>query len=219
MHDLRFVLSTLALGLVVAGARPAAADIEMPPRPGLERRFATTQLIDRVDRHCVGKRVTAACALPGNAFEGGGAGTCDRIANERLGTIDLVCRRTAEFTVDRQVPEANQFIADEHFCLRQGDPVVARLLAATNATCDRSEKIVYRDRFCHGKRTGEACAVTVLRDGAEEAFAGRCGIIEERRPFNGYFESRRRFVGCEPEHPLPAPEFVPASIFRRWFLR
>ncbi|MBK8070544.1 MAG: hypothetical protein IPK34_00375 [Ramlibacter sp.] len=95
---------------LIAAAMPALADLIPPGQMQAQLRF-NSGAWDREDQFCAGKREKDTCQIPGNPFEGGGAGRCVREIPRGASQIDMVCRLDAPARVRRDIPEGG-FVPD-----------------------------------------------------------------------------------------------------------
>lgn len=168
----------------------ANADLINPAQVQAEQRFKDNpQLVDQTDQYCHQRKINAACALPGNVFEGGGAGQCQR---ELLGLkITLQCQRTASVVIERNIPPFAGFDAPPP----PADTVVT-------------------DRFCQGKASGAVCEVALLHNSKPEIYAGVCQLQAESVLFYGrlYRPTGRSLLTCEPAQAEPPRQYSPVSL-------
>ena len=87
------VLAALCLALLVPGGA-AWADLLSPEVQSAWKRYEQNpKAFDQADQYCVAKKPGAACVIPGSAFEGGGAGICERAVSQGSQYISLNCNR------------------------------------------------------------------------------------------------------------------------------
>jgi hypothetical protein len=203
----RFALAALATLSMAWAATPCRADL-IPPRAAeaLTRYQDNPKAFDQADAYCAKKKPGAACSIPGNAFEGGGAGRCERHIEPGSDTIDLQCQRSERITIDRRLP-AGDFLANAYACAQSPrDP---------GHNC--SEAPLVPDRFCSGRSAGQACSVELTRDGRNETYAGVCTRGEQVESFyyQGRRTARRPILSCEPVNKAPERVYTPASSWER----
>lgn len=206
----------LALALLLAAA-PALADVLPLEAMHAEQRFREyPKAYDRTDQWCEGKRLGAACALPGTPLQGGGAGTCARRIATPGYTIDLVCRRDEEPRVDYALPHG-PWQGDEQICSRPDNPEYQQALRNENAGC--TPPAPAHDRFCRDKAAGEACTVELTLGERRLQEAGVCtaSTQTQRYYFQGHREVSRPVVLCSPPASAPAPRYAPVGFWRKLF--
>lgn len=199
---------------------PARADVISPEQESLGYRYALTLAVDRVDQFCARKGINDPCRLPGSPFEGGGPGDCRREVNRKLMKIDLTCKPRHAPVIDRQVPESAEYLPAAELCAnREGDEVIENWLAHSNISCDPPAQLP-ADRFCRGKRRGDACQVEALLRGRRTVFAGRCAVQSETISYYqfGDGEATREVLACLPAKGMPVHHYQPVSFFRNLLL-
>ena len=194
------------------------ADVLPPEARGMAERFTNNPgAFDRHDAWCEGHGVGEACVIPGNAFEGGGQGLCERMPNRSDFQIDLRCVPTPPPRIERAIPEGS-WQAEASLC----DPVLsdrdtADVLRGQGWVC--TEPAVVSDRFCKGIEVGQRCVAEVFLDGRSERFDGVCKRLTEKQ--GAYFRGRRTLtrpvLSCEPERPVPPVTLTPVSAWRKLF--
>lgn len=201
--------------LLAAATGSALADVLPLEAMHAEQRFREhPRAYDRADQWCAGKRLGAACALPGSAFAGGGAGTCERRIAHPGYTIDLVCHRDEEPHVDHALPDG-PWQGDAQLCAHPDNSEYQQALRNENAICTPPAPV--SDRFCRDKAVGDACTVELTLAGARRQEQGVCGatVATQRYYFQGHREVTRPIVLCTPATPLPAPQYTPVGFWRK----
>lgn len=205
----------LVLTAVLAGmACVAAADVLPPGYARAQERFAKTQAYDRTDQYCAGKAADAACVIPGNAFEGGGAGICARRLPRGEVQIDLLCELRPEPVLERDLPRG-KFKASAATCEHMNRPGTNRgPLEASDLVCEDLTPV--HDRFCRDKKTGEPCQAELRVGSGVQSFAGVCRQTTQIRGYymQGNHLAERRVVQCEPANPTPQREMRAAGSAR-----
>jgi hypothetical protein len=171
---------------LIAGV--AWADLVIPEVAEAEKRFQDNPTIfDQTDQYCTDKAIDAACALPGNVFEGGGSGTCQRSLTGLK--ISLGCQRTESVEIDRQIPD--KFSVDPPF------PQVT-------------------DRFCAKSKEGASCTVELKHNGKVESYEGICQRNEDSQGYR-FRPMVRSVLSCEPAKKTPERVYTPVSSVRKLF--
>lgn len=167
------------------------ADVLSPTVEDARKRFdANPKAFDRVDQYCADKDIDAACTVPGNAFEGGGAGICSRELKSDRNYISLTCTLQEPVTIDRQLPDS-AYNEDTKFCA----------IIKHKYQCIKLP--VVSDRFCQKKKVGSACVVTLTRGGrVPETYSGVChhGVVYY---WARYYSVSRHPIMCDPKNPTP----------------
>lgn len=189
---------------------PLYADVLPPEAVELRVRFMKTAEFDEADQFCQGKSPEAACEMPGDAFEGGGRGSCQRHLYAERQKIALQCDLSTPLDLDRGVtpPLDDRWM----ICIldkENQDPAFkadcAALLAAKPV-----------DRFCSGKSAGADCTVEATSGSGSARFSGTCEQIEETA--SGYRYGRREvsrtILSCEPAKKV-SHEFSPVGFWDR----
>jgi len=177
-------------------------------------RLTSTNSWERTDQFCAGKSPDAACAIPGNPFEGGGSGRCARTVTSEF--IDLVCRLDAEIKVDRRMPDG-RYLADPSFCSDVASGrLSAQALEPRRLTCAKPAQIA--DRFCEGKKAGEACDAVLLEGGTGRSFPGHCRDETESIGFyyQGNRSASRDVLLCRPARRAPAAVMTSVGWFEKF---
>ena len=173
----------------------AMADLIPPQAEAAAKRLQDRpRSFDRADNFCLNKKPGAACTIAGSHLAEGGEGVCDNRINTSLGSIDLVCLRTAEVEIDRGLPEGG-FVADKVLC----DP--ADRLAWEGKQPWNCKPLQPRpaDRFCQGKAVGASCTVSLRYQGQPEQHEGICRTVteEQRYYYAGNRVRSREVIRCE----------------------
>lgn len=194
------------------------ADLAPPQAVGLKERFANNPgAFDRHDAWCEGHGVDEPCEIPGNAFEGGGRGRCERNIHLREYQIDLLCITRPQPRIARAIPEG-PWQTDAFLCdLATKNAMTAKELRESDWVC--SEPPVVVDRFCKGSEAGQRCTAEVLLDGSSVRFDGVCKRHPESK--DSYMYGRRTLtrpvLSCEPERPAPPQTLTPVVVWRKLF--
>lgn len=197
---------------------PVFADLAPPQAVGLAERFANNPgAFDRYDAWCEGHGVDEACDIPGNAFEGGGHGRCERKIHLREYQIDLLCIPKVQARIERAMPQG-AWRTDAFLCdLAAKEGTIANELRKLDWVC--SEPPVVVDRFCMGSEAGQRCTAEVFLDGSGVRFDGVCNRHTESK--DSYLYGRRTLtrpvLSCEPERPAPPAALTPVSVWRKLF--
>lgn len=185
------------------------ADV-LPPsaREAAQRFMENKDIFDRTDQYCQDKKVSAACEIPGTAFEGGGKGKCERNFNRVAGEIDLYCSLDKKVAIDRRVPEG-PFRRDPQSCKESPDnPSEHQPYSCVSPP-------LVADRFCTGHKINDTCAATFTVAGKEQTEEGFCELTTEevRYYHRGYNRATRPVLMCMPKTPAPSLSFrrVPLS--------
>jgi hypothetical protein len=189
----------------------AHADVLPPQAAGASERFRNNpRAFDRYDTWCEGRSVQEACSIPGNAFEGGGAGVCKRSLHRTEFKIDLRCERTEQISMERGLPEG-PWQVDEQMCKASS----AAQLQSSGWVCERPPRLV--DRFCTGQQAQSACKATLVIQGVSQSFEGVCqdGIQTNQIYFQGRRLITRPTLTCEPKTPTPAAPLKDVSALQK----
>jgi hypothetical protein len=192
------------------------ADVLPPEAADMAERFRNNpKAFDRTDAWCEGLGVGAACAIPGNAFEGGGAGKCERNIHRSEYKIDLLCALRPQPSLERAIPDG-PWQADAQWCEQAAkSESAAQVLSAQGLVC--SEPPLVSDRFCRGREAAQACEAEVSVGGRAARFKGICtrGLASRGIYFQGRRTLTRPVLSCEPEHPTQTPALKPVSAWRK----
>lgn len=210
-----------ALAVVLAACSPPAlADVISPEEELLPYRYFFSMAVDRVDQFCASEGINQPCHIPGSAFEGGGTGFCRRQVDEWLMKIDLTCTLRHPLVIDRQVPESAEYLPVPQLCTDIDDDKDTQYwLAHSNITCERPAQLP-TDRFCRGKRRGDACQADGLQRGKRTVVAGRCTVEEETITYFrfGHGKATREFLACMPEKGVQVHHYQPVGFFKNLLL-
>ena len=202
------ILPRMLAATLIAAAMPALADLIPPGQMQAQLRF-NSGAWDREDQFCAGKREKDTCQIPGNPFEGGGAGRCVREIPQGASQIDMVCRLDAPARVRRDIPEGG-FVPDSQIC-----DMAARGQGGLppDTTCTPPAAPL-ADRFCATLREGDACtAEATVGDAPPATFAGRCMRVKHESSYYrmGRRVATREVLQCNPASPAPARVFGPRA--------
>lgn len=202
--------------ILVCLCAPALGDVLPPQAADMAERYRSNpKAFDRTDAWCEGRGVAAACIIPGNAFEGGGVGTCEREIHRSDFKIDLLCSLQAPPRIDRAIPEG-PWRADTQWCEQAAvhEPS-AQAINGQGLVC--SEPQIVSDRFCVGLKPTQTCEAEVSMNGSAARFKGVC--TEQKQSRGIYYQGRRTLtrpvLTCEPEQRLPSPVLKPVSAWRK----
>ena len=204
--------SNLALLSLLAAA--AHGDVVIAGPEHTAERMKDPTALDREDAYCSDKAIGAVCRIPGNAFQGGGAGKCERQVNEAEYSIDLRCTLAAPVEIDRGLPAGPHRI-DERVCgWLAADPGQRERLAKQGMVCAAVPAV--SDRFCAGRSAGAACTAEMRVAGKNESNQGVCRVLPEEVSFKfrGRQQAARDVLRCEPAKPTPEPEIKPVGLWR-----
>ncbi|WP_416047100.1 hypothetical protein [Cupriavidus basilensis] len=204
----------LILAWGVLAFATAHADVTPPHiRDAWARLRDNPKTYDQTDQFCRGKRLDAACELPGNALQGGGTGVCRSSVNDR-GEIARSCIRTTRVEIDSDVPSGG-FVASPALCkpyidwVQRNDP--SEPAPVLPFGCKPPAQPL-TDRFCKGRAVGDVCAVEMRVDGKPEQYPGTCANKwqSERFYYMGSREALRQVMTCG-SPPTFERQFSPAS--------
>ena len=203
----RSVLTALGFALLFASGTTWADLVSPQVQSAWKRYEQNPKAFDQADQYCVAKKPGAACVIPGSAFEGGGAGICERAVSQGSQYISLNCNRGERIQIDRQIPDG-PFRVDSSLC-----PDAERNPAHT---C--SEPALLSDRFCAGGKAGQACMAELSIDGKTSSHAGVCRISVEttRFYFRGRHEGQRPVLACEPASRAPERVYTPVGAWEKF---
>ena len=210
-----FAASLVLFPLLSATAR---ADV-MPPEAEAagERMQKDPKALDRADSYCADKAIGAACLIPGNVFEGGGAGKCERRIDHEAFTIDLRCNLPAWPEIERGLP-SGPYQIDESACRSlAADPQQKETLKGQGMVCDAVPTVA--DRFCAGRSAGAACNAEMRVAEQRESHAGVCHEVKEGMLlyYEGRREATRSVLQCDPAKSTPEPVIKPIGLWRKLF--
>jgi len=185
-------LFLLLCGVLLWGSA-ARADLIPPEEQVLIQRMQETEAFDEADQFCRGKKPEATCAMPGNAFEGGGEGICSRQMNRSRDTIQLVCVQAEPFEYEAGVTPP---LDNERILCEVG---IEELSPAQQANCPTLIAAKPVDRFCAGKAPGDACEVDGMVGEAKASFSSLCALTEETGSlyFRGHRSVSREELRCK----------------------
>lgn len=192
------------------------ADLLPPQAAGMAERYQNNpRTYDRADQWCNGKAVADSCQIPGNAFEGGGSGTCDRMINRSEYLIDLICVVAPSPRIHRQMPDSG-WNADTQLCeLATRSQSTAQALSSQSWGCEKPVEIP--DQFCKTLTNGQACTAELSMDEQKQSYSGVCrSEVQTKR---GYYQGGRTLTRsillCQPVTPVPSTTLTPVSAWRK----
>ena len=192
------------------------ADLLPPQAAGVAERYQSNpRTYDRSDLWCNGKAVADGCQIPGNAFEGGGSGTCDRIINRNEYMIDLLCMVKPRPRIDRKISDSG-WNADTQLCeLATRSQSTAQALAGQGWGCEKQVEIP--DQFCKTLTSGQACTAELSMDEQKQSYSGVCkSEVQTKR---GYYQGGRTLTRsillCQPVTPVLPATLTPVSALRK----
>jgi hypothetical protein len=197
-----------------AGQAPSARADVLPPQAAeaQQRLRENPNAFDRVDAFCAGRKVGAACTMPGDALAGGGTGVCRNGLDATRRQIDLRCERRAAVTIERGLP-AGGFTLPAAIC---ADPEGAEAARRQGYGCTPPAQPP-QDRFCAGRAVGAACMAELTVDGKPVRNAGVCSRVTESAPrfyFRGWQVAQREVVQCMSAKPV-AHDMKPLSWWQK----
>jgi hypothetical protein len=159
---------------------------------------------DRADQFCDGRSIGSPCEIPGNPFEGGGSGHCTQDINSASRSLDALCKLDDPPLIDRQTPEGGFQVSKELCDMASKNPDLASNLRSMDVRCDLPPATLTPDRFCQGRKPGDACQVQLRQADRNLSFAGRCTEETQERRFYIYGNryKQRQVLLCQPEHPV-----------------
>lgn len=203
----------LALLLLAAMPYTSWADLIPPQAQAAAQRLRDNpQSFDRTDNYCQDRKPGAACTIAGSRLAGGGEGVCENRVNSSLGSIDLLCRRSNEVSIDRGLPEGG-FVADSDLC----KPSDTEAWEGKRPWNCRPLKPAPADRFCRDQAVGASCVVSLRYQGQLEQQTGVCKTVTEEEGF--YYMGRRvktrEVIRCEAVD-APAPRsWIDATVWQK----
>lgn len=206
----------LGCTLLVLFCLNSLADLLPPQAAGMAERYQSNpRTYDRSDQWCNGKAVADSCQIPGNTFEGGGSGTCDRLINRNEYLIDLLCVVVPRPRIDRQLSDSG-WNADTQLCeLATRSQSTAQALSAQGWGCEKPVEVP--DQFCKTLASGQACNAELSMDGQKQLYAGICK--SEAQTKRGYYQGSRTLTRsillCQPVTPVPPTTLTPVSAWRK----
>lgn len=196
----------------------AFADVLPPGSRELAERYSKNPgAFDRTDEWCEGHGVGDPCVMPGNAFEGGGPGQCDRLVHRQDIQIDLRCVLKPQPVIERAIPDGPWQVIGGRLCENNIlNQEMADELKKNGWVCE--EPPVVADKFCKGITAGQPCVAEVRLGTRGETAKGICvqRIQTAGRGYGGR-SLKRPVMTCEPEQPLPAATLKPVSAWRKLF--
>lgn len=215
--NLSMQTKTLILLCCILSAN-AFADLLPPGTRELAERYSKNPgAFDRTDAWCEGHGIGDSCVMPGNAFEGGGPGQCDRVVHKQDIQIDLRCVLKPQPHIERAIPNGPWQVGGGRLC-ENGIPnkEMAEELRNNGWVCE--EPPVVTDRFCKGIAAGQPCVVEVRLDDRSESAKGICvqQIETSGRGYGGRTFTRP-VLTCQPEQPAPTVALKPVSAWRKLF--
>ena len=212
------MLKRLLCLLCILWSTAPYADLLPPQAAGMAERFTSNpNAFDRSDAWCEDRRVGARCEIPGNAFEGGGTGLCERYAHRVDFQIDLLCALKPLPRIERDFP-VGPWQADASLCeLAAHSESTAESLHGQGWVC--TEPPLVADRFCTGRVAGQACVAEIMLESRSERFDGFCQrqIETQRAYYQGRKELMRPTLQCLPERAAPPAVLKPVSAWRKLF--
>jgi hypothetical protein len=205
------LFGAFVLGSAAIWASAAMADLIPPEEQALIQRMQETKAFDEADQFCRGEQPEAPCALPGNAFEGGGAGVCSRQMSRSRDTIQqLVCVQVDSFEYEAGVTPP---LDNERILCEVG---IEELTPAQQANCPALIASKPVDRFCAGKAPGDTCDVDGMIGEVKASFASQCALTEETGTlyFRGHRSVSREELRCKAKQSF-IREFSPVSFWDR----
>lgn len=217
MRSLRHILVCLPPVLLSLFTLHAWSDVPpLPPQGVLEaqsRMNEHPEVFDKVDTFCDGKKVGAACSMPGNHFSGGGQGKCSRAVNQTDFLIELTCVRDGTLSIDRKEPESG-YVDSPDIC-----PDNANVSKSDNqkpACVPRVPNLA--DRFCLKLHVKDVCAVEFEFLGVVETAQGICQTVTEHSSYYHYGRhyTERDVLQCQPLAPV-VHTYRRVSAFEKFF--
>lgn len=202
----------LALVCATSAIPPAVyADVLPPGYREAQARFEKAGVWDREDQFCAGKKEDDACRIPGNAFEGGGDGSCTRTLPRGAKHIDLSCELDSEVVIRRDLPEGS-YLAEPDTCAHIAKGSIRPF---KEYVCTPPAMVA--DRFCAGLKEGDDCQAEISVDKASAKFPGKCQKGTEERNYYqyGYRVATRDVLLCRPVAPAPGKVFTAVGVLRK----
>ena len=199
---------TLSFCILSAFAGTVSADVIPFEVEEAEKRFDTNpKAYERVDQYCINKKINETCSVPGNLFEGGGVGKCERELKSERDYISLTCTLQNSVTIHRQIPDGE---------FRYDDSICRSLLKVYSC----KEPPIVTDQFCRLKKVDETCTIELTSDGyVPEKFQGVCKInIQEKHYWEHRREYRtatRRILTCDPAQPTPQRVYTEVNTLEK----
>lgn len=212
MTIVRFALGlTIACSIFAANLPVVRADVLPPGYREAQQRMQMPGVWDREDQYCAGKKEDDDCRIPGNAFEGGGEGTCTRNLPRGARHIDLSCELDEPPAIRRDIP-AGAYLAEPDTCehIAKG-----RINIFKEFVCTPPPMVA--DRFCAKFKEGDDCQAHVSVGANGSLYPGKCLKRTETRNYYqyGYREAKRDVLLCSPVAPAPAKAFTPVGVLRK----
>ena len=195
----------------------ASADLIPPPsRMLMERLRQDAGFYDQADQFCRGKALGDRCLVSGTPLDGGGVGVCRRRLDEYEQHALAECVVNDKPMVDRQVPSSPYQLSEMACQMARGSREYRERMAQYPAGCELAPTVA--DRFCQGRREGDACVASVRVGKAEIDSGGRCGIQVERFRFAEHEGMSRPVLTCRSANPVER-EFKESSppVLKRRF--
>ena len=194
----------LLLCLLLALPGLAGADVLPPDLAAIYLKARENpKAYDRADQFCDGRSIGTPCEIPGNPFEGGGSGHCAQEVNTASRSLDARCKLDDPPSLERQLPEGGFQVSKDLCDMASKNPDLANNLRSMDVSCEPAAAAI-PDRFCQGRKPGDACQVQLGQGGRNLSFSGRCTEETQERRFYMYGNryKQRQVLLCQPEHPV-----------------
>ena len=183
------------VSLLLACSVIASADLIPPPSRMLKERLRQDAgFYDQADQFCRGKALGDRCLVSGAPLDGGGEGVCRRRLDEYEQHALAECVVNDKPMVDRQVPSSPYQLSEMACQMARGSREYRERMAQYPAGCEPVPLVA--DRFCQGRREGDACVASVRVGKVEIDNPGRCRIHTERRQLAEYESMSRDILTC-----------------------
>lgn len=160
----------------------ASADLLPPYQDQVEARVRNDPAYyDHADAFCRGKVLGDSCVITGTALEGGGEGMCRQRLDGGTNQVIAECVRFTTPMIDRRLPVTPY----------QLEPIVCGMLKASPGQkfrdSERQELLgcgpveTVSDRFCTGRKQGEACTAQLTIGGKSIENPGVCLLQKDWR--------------------------------------
>lgn len=206
---IRNIAAMIFVSLSGIGVSLALADL-LPTGDFLMRERMRTEpgFYDQADQFCRGEVPGAACRMPGEAFDGGGEGRCERRMDALGRHVQLTCEVKPEFVIDRQLPKSPYQFSPTACWAWTHDPAFRERMAYLNARCELVP--IAMDRFCLDKRPKDACTAEVVVQGKLQQVTGKCALDTEVFDFDPPRVMARSVLLCQSAQPV-IHDIQPAS--------
>lgn len=200
--------AVFALLLLVCSSLVRADLIPPPSRMLKERLHQDAGFYDQADQFCLGKALGERCIVTGGPLAGGGEGVCRRRLDKYEQSAMAECVVNDRPIVDRQVPASPYQLSQMACQMASGSREYRERMAQYPAGCEPVP--VVADRFCRGRRVGDACVALVRVGNAEVDNPGHCRIHTERRQLSEYESLSRDILTCDVANTV-VREYSPSS--------